>query len=257
MNWASAGHSLSAETAIPRGVVRVDGNSILFVNEDGKRYRLPIANPLYRERPERLDQQRTDREICTERDLFQAAGTFFELPARNAGGFAKIRPICSHDRFVHDYASWRGLMILSGQDLDASSGDRSSSDSVHPNWVVDPATGTRLCLGAVDDLWSLGKPVGRGGPWWHTEVAAETPSDPYLFAGYDHKTLRIEHDDTRELEVRIELDITGTETWVCLRNVTVPAGRIWTETLPRSLGAYWIRFTANRAACVTTELIYE
>ena len=37
------------------------------------------------------------REVVTERDLFNCAGTFYELPANNADGFAKIRPIASHN----------------------------------------------------------------------------------------------------------------------------------------------------------------
>ena len=81
---------------------------------DGTRYRLPIGNPVYQQRPELLDLQRTSREVTTERDLFQCAGTFYELPARNAGGFSRIRPIATHPYFVQDYCSWRGLLAMTG-----------------------------------------------------------------------------------------------------------------------------------------------
>jgi hypothetical protein len=47
-----------------------------------------------------------------------------------------------------------------------------------------------LWVGAIDDLWGLGKPVGIGGVWMDTEVAAQTYSDPYLMSGYDKKSLR-------------------------------------------------------------------
>lgn len=36
------------------------------------------------------------REVATERDLMNCADTFYELPAENADGFAKIRPVASH-----------------------------------------------------------------------------------------------------------------------------------------------------------------
>ena len=118
------------------------------------RYRLPIGNLVYLERPELLDLQRTSREVVTERDLFQCAGTFFELPARNAGGFSRIRPIATHPLFVQDYCSWRGLLVMTGM---TASGEMSQSH------VIRSADG--LCavwLGAVDDLWQLGQ-TGRSG----------------------------------------------------------------------------------------------
>jgi len=62
---------------------------------------------------------RVAREVATERDLFNAHGSFYELPARNAGGFAKLRPIATHNRRVHDYCSYRGLFIVSGIATDA------------------------------------------------------------------------------------------------------------------------------------------
>jgi hypothetical protein len=46
----------------------------------------------------------------------------------------------------------------------------------------------------VDDLWKLGKAVGRGGPWLLAAVKPGEPSDPYLMTGYDRKTIRLAHD---------------------------------------------------------------
>ena len=43
-----------------------------------------------------------DREVVTERDLFNCAGTFYELPADNAGGFAMVRPIATHNASVYE-----------------------------------------------------------------------------------------------------------------------------------------------------------
>jgi hypothetical protein len=41
-------------------------------------------------------------------------GTFYELPAENADGYAKIRPVATHNYKINDYASYRGMMILTG-----------------------------------------------------------------------------------------------------------------------------------------------
>ena len=41
---------------------------------------------------------RKAREVCTERDLLQAHGTFYELPALNALGAVRLRPIATSGR---------------------------------------------------------------------------------------------------------------------------------------------------------------
>lgn len=54
------------------------------------------------------------REVATERDLFSCMGTFYELPAENADGYAKIRPVSTHNYRINDYASYRGMLVLTG-----------------------------------------------------------------------------------------------------------------------------------------------
>ena len=92
------------------------------------------------------------REVATERDLFNCHGTFYELPAENADGFAKIRPISSHKLRINDYASYRGLLILSGMN---------ANDCGNKRMVVSDDKKLTLWAGTIDDLWELGKPVGR------------------------------------------------------------------------------------------------
>ncbi|MGB0767198.1 MAG: hypothetical protein ACPGYV_05770 [Phycisphaeraceae bacterium] len=170
--------------------LKVDGNSIL-VEEDGKRYRLPL-NPNRAEDKtfgEKLGFARRVREVATERDLVNVGGTFYELPARNAGGFAHIRPIASHPYRIHDYASWRGLLLLTGVGP-ASDNDR----------IIRSADGkAAVWAGVIDELWQLGKPVGVGGPWHESPVKADEPSDPYLMYGYDNKRLQIASDKAAEV----------------------------------------------------------
>ena len=63
--------------AIPTGVLTFDEASILYVDDKG-RWRLPRGTAgLDKAGP--LGAERVCREVCTERDLFNAGGTFFEL----------------------------------------------------------------------------------------------------------------------------------------------------------------------------------
>eukprot|EP00904_Undaria_pinnatifida_P001933 jgi/Undpi1/11740/HiC_scaffold_37.g14035.m1 len=240
---------MAEKVAIPKSVLTVDGNSILYVADNGSRYRLPLGNPVYRERPELLDLQRTAREVVTERDLFQAAGTFFELPARNAGGFGRIRSITTHGAFVQDYASWRGLMVLTGI--------RPAADHERIVWSEDRKAA--VWLGTIDDLWRLGKPSGSGGPWTKTKVVANVPSDPFLMAGFDKKSLRVSHDGETPLPVHIEVDITGTGHWQRFETLDVApgAGPFPAYSFPRGFEAYWVRLVAKRGAVVTATFEYR
>ena len=94
--------------AIPNDVISIDDASVLIIDDLGRRWRLPKGNSRYVELTENA-LLRLSREVVTERDLLSCAGTFYELPAENADGFAKIRPISSHNFRIHDYASYRGM----------------------------------------------------------------------------------------------------------------------------------------------------
>ena len=90
-------------------------------------------------------------------------------------------------------------------------------------------------LGTVDDLWKLGKPRGEGGPWKETAVRAGEPSDPYLFTGYDRKSLTLRHDATEPVKIRIEVDVSGTGLWLPMREFTVPPSRTFEQSFPMHL----------------------
>ncbi len=240
---------MAKNVATAKGVLRLDKASVLYVDEQGKRFRLPVGNPVYRDRPGLLELQRVDREVCTERDLFHCAGTFFELPAKNAGGFAKIRPIATHPYFVQDYCSWRGLLALSGIPTEPGADNRRILRSEDGRCAV--------WLGAVDDLWALGKAVGRGGPWKDTPVKAGTPSDPYLMAGYDRKSLTVSHDAAQTVTFDVQVDITGTDCWQTYRTLEVPPGREVHHVFPEAFGAYWVRLVSSADAVATAQLRYE
>jgi hypothetical protein len=155
--------------AIPKQAVKIDQASVLIIDDRGRRWRLPKSDVAYDDLST-LGLVRIAREVTTERDLFNCHGTFYELPAENADGFARLRPIASHQLRIHDYASYRGLLVMSGV-----------LDGVNNPHIIRSMDGkAALWAGAIDDLWSLGKPTGHGGPWLDTSVTVGQPSDPYL-----------------------------------------------------------------------------
>lgn len=233
--------------AIPVGVISADAASVLVVDNGGRRWRLPKNDAQYGQ--DGALPLRVCREICTERDLFQAHGAFYELPAENAGGFAKMRPVCTHNRRIVDYCSFRGLLLLAGVAADAPASN--------PRVVRSDDGKVALWAGAVDELWQLGKPVGRGGPWADTDVKAGVPSDPYLFRGYDKKTIALSHDAKDAVTLRVEVDVTGSGDWMPAHTATVKPGEKAEHVFPAAYCAHWVRVVADRDCKATAQLAYE
>src|SRR5690554_8237578 len=157
--------------AIPQQAVEVEEGSVLVVDDKNRRWRLPLGEEAYTSLTDKVV-LRICREVATERDLFNCHGTFYELPAENADGYAKIRPVASHNFRVNDYASYRGMLIMTGINPEEGEGN--------PHIIVSEDGKAAVWAGVIDDLWKLGKPTGIGGPWKDTSVKADEPSDPYL-----------------------------------------------------------------------------
>ncbi len=231
--------------AIPQNVLSMDAASVLYVDGKG-RWRLPKSDAAF-DAAGVLGDERIDREVCTERDLFNAHGTFYELPAENAGGFSKIRPVTTHNRRIKDYASYRGLLVLSGLEKDARG-----------EHIMRSADGQcALWAGAVDDLWKLGKARGVGGPWKNTTVKANVPSDPYLMTGYDKKRVALSHNARASVKMRVEVDLTGNGDWAVYQDFHVAPGQTLEHVFPQAFSAYWVRLVADTDTNATAIFTYE
>ena len=233
--------------AIPTKVLTVEAGSYLIVDDLKRRWRLPLGNDAYKTYMDKAE-VRICREVATERDLFSVGGTFYELPAENADGYAKIRPIATHNFKINDYVSYRGLLVMTGLESNPKKNEHifQSEDKKCSVWA-----------GAIDDLWKLGKPTGHGGPWINTEVVANTPSDAYLFSTYDSKTLTLSHSSNESVKFTIEFDPTGDNSWINYKTVTVKAKEKLVIQFPKSVLARWIRFETDKAVNATSWLEYK
>jgi hypothetical protein len=248
MTDATAAAYVEKNTPVPQGIVTADEASVIF-EESGVRWRLPRSASPAQDALLARSALRKAREVCTERDMLQAHGTFYELPALNAKGAIRMRPIATSDVAVHDYCSYRGLLVLSGISPEAAKDDRHiirSDDGKAAVWV-----------GTADDLWQLGKPRGFGGPWKNTTVQKGAPSDPYLMTGYDKKSLKLTNHGAKPLRVSVLLDVAGDGRSSAYKVIEVPAGGEVIHAFESWLNAYWVRFVADEDGILSAQLTYE
>ncbi len=224
---AAAATVFENDAPIPQGLVTADAASLVYVDK-GVRRRLPR-----RAETSAATCGRLCREVSTERDLLHVGEIFYELPADNAGGFKFVHPVAASPRQICDYDTWKGCLVLKE--------------------LVDGTT--NLVVGVADDLWKLGAPVGVGGPWKDTSVAADEPSDAYLMNGFDRKTLMLKAD--ADTKITLEADIDGCGTWMVVDAYAVKAGEMRTVGLPRAFSAYWVRVCADKDCTATAQLLYN
>ncbi len=186
------------------------------------------------------------REVETERLLMNVQGIFYEMSGLTYAW--SIVPVTTHNRVVSDYCSWRGLMVMAGNDASA----RSDSN------YVSGGKGVGLWFGKTDDLWRAGNAHGEGGPWLETPVQAGDTSDPYLMTGFRNKRIELQHDADSPVEFTILVDFLGTRTaWRPYETVTVKPGEKLVHPFPDKFSAHWVRVTADQDCTATAHFIYN
>jgi hypothetical protein len=215
-----------------------------WVSEGGARFRLPKLDPLY-DAPFAAGWARGIREAVTERELLNCHGTFYEVPRDNSGGMRKMRALATHGKRITDFASWRGLFVLTGVLDDAPTSDH----------LVRNADGSAaLWLGEIDDIWRMGEPRGKGGPWKDSNVAANTASDPYLMYGYDRKELTL--NSTNAATITVEVDILANNSWSTYQTFNLAAGETLTHLFPTGYHSHWVRVRSSAATTATAQFTY-
>jgi hypothetical protein len=217
---------------------------------------------------------------------------FYEVPAFTWGGATwGLKPISQHLRMVPDFASFRGFLVLGGNQV---------SSIFDANWVTGQSQ-SGLWFGKTDDLWSFGgKPQGWGGPWRYDVVQAGVPSDAYLLTGFDKKVVHFRVDPPApnfaarrvrsaagraaaraaavprpragagNVTFQVQIDFTGSaghrgahfylEPWNLLTTVTVATGEDGAGygyyVFPEGFSAQWVRFVTDATCNCTAQLTY-
>ncbi len=217
-------------------------SAILRVLHDGKwkRYLLPKSSHSF-DHTWNTEWMRI-REAQTERYLMDLHGMFYELPPLIYDGHLwGIKPICSHLRIVPDFLFWRGLFVMAGDQTD--------------NAVGQPQSG--FWFGNIDDLWSMGKPSGWGGPWWETPVNAGDVSDPFLMTGFDKKVVHLTHNSDEAVEFTLEVDFLGNGSWREYDTIEVLPKGYQHHEFPDGYSAHWVRVRVNRECMATAYFVYR
>ena len=223
----------------------VDPASV-YIDRGGVRYRLPRGHAAF-DTATSAGWRRGLREVVTERAVMNIHGTFYEVPRDNSGGMRRIRPITTHNREIHDFVSWRGMLVLSGNRL-------GSADD--PHFVASEDGQVGLWFGNVDDLWRFGPPRGEGGPWLKTAVQAGEASDPYLMYGYNQKRLELSHEGGGEVSFLLQVDILGDNRWHDFQHFEVAGGEPFEYTFPEGYSAHWVRLVADADVTATAQFHY-
>ncbi len=222
-------------------------SAVLKVLIDGEwqTYRLPKASHTW-EHGWQTEWPRI-REVESERYLMDCNGMFYELsPVPFGGRIWGVRPIATHLRIIPDFCSWRGLLVLAG-------------NQVTPIFDANLLAGepqANLWFGKTDDLWRFGKPKGWGGPWWEASITAGVPSDPFLMTGFEHKVLHLTHRADRPVTFTVEVDFLGNQTWATYDVFRVPAGGYVHHEFPAGFSAHWVRVTADTDCAATAYFTY-
>lgn len=188
------------------------------------------------------------REVESERFLMDAHFMFYELsPLVYDEKVWGVRPISTHLRIIPDFCSWRGMLVLSGNQV---------TPIMDTNLLAGEPQ-SNLWFGKTDDLWNFGgKPAGWGGPWWKEPIAADAPSDPYLMTGFEHKVLHISHEGGKPIDFLVEIDFLGTQDWVPYTTISTGRGGYGFHVFPEGFSAHWVRITASGDCIGSAQFTY-
>jgi len=239
----------TAQEALKMKDIWSEDDASVILNTDDERLRLPKGHKNYGVNfPSGTT--RVVREVESERELANIAGTFYELPLFKVGQeprYKMMRPVATHNKQISDFNTWNGLLVLSGVKQGGIDYEHvySSNDGKVSLW-----------FGSIDDLWSFGKPVGVGGPWKGTQVKANELSDRYLMTGYDKKSLKLRAD--KDVIIKLLLYINHyLEEPVEYKTFDLKAGEEQGFDFPEGFSAHWAQLKANVDCTVTAQFIYK
>jgi len=213
--------------------------------KEWKRYRLPKGSRTFDETS--YTEWMRIREVETERALMDCHGLFYEIGYHTYGNqLWAIKPISSHLRVIPDFCSWRGMLVLGG--------NQATPMRFSSGYDSNPLAGqaqSGLWFGKTDDLWNFGKLQGEGGVWLDSKINKGEASDRFLTFNFNNKSLNIWHKSNLDVTFSVEADVVGDGVFKTFKTITVKANEIKNIDFPESFNPKWIRLVSNKD-CIGT-----
>ncbi len=220
---------------------------ILMLLENGKwhSYRLPKASHCY----DGVHGWNTEwpriRDIGEDDLLMTMHGMFWKFPKTfGTKTSAGIRPRSTYLKVIGDSCRWNDRLVFGCDDTakseflnkrPAKGGLTGPGQSQSNLWFAEPAI-----------LDRLGPVLARGGVWVDEAVPADTPSEPFLFAGFPRRSLFLRHSSNETVRFDVEVDETGSGNWKKIRSIDLAGGEAkWIE-LGNDIRGEWIRLRTDR-----------
>ena len=185
------------------------------------------------------------REIGNGEMMMDMHGMFYDFPATfSTKNTAGIRPIASHLRYIPDFCSWNGQIVLATDEA-----------SVQGNLLTGQPQ-SNLWFGTKDDFLDWGPTSGYGAIWLNDEVKAGTISDPYLFAGFDNRMAHIINHAQKPFAFVIQIDEKGNGQWTDYQTIQLGAGEYKSLIFPKEMTGEWMRLRAENSGTISYVLHY-
>ena len=78
-----------------------------------------------------------------------------------------------------------------------------------------------------------------------------------MFGYYDNRSLTLSHQSNEPVEIRIEIDPSGDNSYMAYKTLVVEPNQKLNFEFPKSAQGRWIRFISNKKCSVTAWLDYK
>ncbi len=198
-------------------------------------YRMPIADYSYVAAHGWYTEWPRIREVGDGKFLMNMHGGWFDFPkAFSAANTAGVRPIGSYLKITGDFAPWKGGIVFGCDD-----------GSILENPLLGQSQ-SNLWFTDWNALHQCGRPGGSGGPWVNDDVTEDTPSTPYLFAGYSQRVVHLWHQSNKTIGFTLEIDRDGKGDWKPYRSIMIKPHTYQWLVIPANVRGEWVRVRACR-----------
>jgi hypothetical protein len=196
----------------PLWAIGWDRRSVMLkLCEDGKwsTFRLPIADYSYVAPHGWYTEWPRIREVTGGHYLMNMHGQWFDFPPSFAAGkTGGIRPLGDYLKITGDFCAWNDRIVFGCDDTAITGPTKRTAIGDALNRLIGQSN-SNLWFTTWDGLKHAGRPAGFGGPWVRDDVKANSPSAPYLLAGYAQRVLHLAHASSEPVTFTIEIDTRG------------------------------------------------